>query len=58
MCAGSLLEVRWAEDVGEVVVGVRRVECRDEIGEGASRAYLAEGSKGTVARQVNLWHHH
>lgn len=40
------LEVAGAEDVGEVVVRVARVEGGDHVGEGASAGELRQGPKG------------
>lgn len=40
------LEVAGAEDVGEVVVWVARVEGSDHVGKGASAGEFRQGSKG------------
>ena len=50
-----LLEVYRAEGVGEVVIRVARIECRNQVRKGSSRRDLAQRSKRTRARQVNFW---
>lgn len=52
--SSDAMEIRRAQRVGEVVVGMCGIECGDQIGKCTSSADLTQRTKGAVAREVHI----